>query len=522
MKTKRIFFALSLIIIGILVGFFLTARVGFITEAESQSQPTAVKQPTTQPIAPPVLKEKVDLTSAVSNVATLTGKAVVSISTEHTTKLKSPRRYYFGGSPFGGGNSPFGDDDIFKRFFEDFYGDMPDREFKQRGLGSGVIIDAEGHILTNEHVVGEADKITVTLPDGREFKGELKGRDLRSDLAIIKINADNLPVAKLGDSNDLKIGQWVVAIGNPFGFALDNTEPTVTVGVISALHRSLGRILSRERDYGDLIQTDAAINPGNSGGPLVNLSGEVVGINVAIFSTSGGYQGIGFAIPISSAKSVLKRLIEGKKILYGWLGVTVQNLTDDMSKYFGMPDKNGVLVANVLENGPAQKAGLKEGDIIKEFDGKAINSVKDLVGLVSKTDVGKKAKVIVIRDKKQMDLTVDVGERPETLGEGESAVKTTEGDEKVWRGMEVEDLNSPKIQRYGIKDKKGVLVVNVESSSPAAEAGISVRDIIVEINKQGVGNISDYQRIIKGVKGDALVKTTRGYFLIKSGETKQE
>ena len=522
MKTNKIIFALSLIIIGILVGFFLTAKLGFIAEAESQNQGAAIKQPATKPIAPPVIMEKIDLTSAVSNVASVTGKAVVSISTEHTTKLKGSRRYYFGGSPFGGGNSPFGDEDIFRRFFNDFYGDMPDREFKQRGLGSGVIIDAEGHILTNEHVVGEADKITVTLSDGREFKGELKGRDLRSDLAIIKINADNLPVAKLGNSNDLKIGQWVVAIGNPFGFALDNTEPTVTVGVISALHRSLGRVLSRDRDYGDLIQTDAAINPGNSGGPLVNLKGEVVGINVAIFSTSGGYQGIGFAIPISSAKDVLKRLIEGKKILYGWLGVTVQNLTEDMAKYFGLPDKNGVLVANVLENGPAQKAGLKEGDVIKEFDGKTINSVKDLIGLVSKTDVGKKVKVIAARDKKQMDFFVEIGERPETLEESEILGKTTEGDEKVWRGIEVEDLNSPKIQRYGIKDKKGVLVVNVESGSAAETAGINVRDVIVEINKQGIGNISDYQRVIKGIKGDALVKTVRGYFLVKAGEEKQE
>ncbi|MDD5254616.1 MAG: trypsin-like peptidase domain-containing protein, partial [Candidatus Omnitrophica bacterium] len=274
---------------------------------------------------------------AVVNVANTAGKAVVSISTEITSKSQGVRRFYFG-QPFG--ESPFGGNDL-ERFFNDFFGEIPEREYKQTGLGSGVIIDQEGYILTNEHVVRGADKITVTLSDGREFKGEVKGQDMRSDLAVIKINANSLPIASLGDSDGLRIGQWVVAIGNPFGFALENPEPTVTAGVISALHRSLGRGLSRgERDYNDLIQTDAAINPGNSGGPLVNLKGEVIGINVAIFSTSGGYQGIGFAIPVNNAKRILSRLIEGKKILYGWMGVTIQDLTGEMSSYFGLPDKN--------------------------------------------------------------------------------------------------------------------------------------------------------------------------------------
>ena len=335
---------------------------------------------------------------------------------------------------------------------------------------------------------------------------------MRSDLAVIKVNAHKLPVAKLGDSDNLKIGQWVVAIGNPFGFALDNPEPTVTTGVISALHRSLGRVLSRDRDYSDLIQTDAAINPGNSGGPLVNLKGEIVGINVAIFSTSGGYQGIGFAIPINSAKRIISRLIEGKKILYGWLGVTVQDLTDDMAKYFGLSDKNGVLIANVMEDGPAKKASLKEGDIIKDFEGQNIASVKELISTVSKTEVGKKAKVGIIRDKKPMTIIVEVGERPERLETVPGAAPQPSG---TWRGLEVEDLTSPKAQGLGVEGKKGVLVTNVASGSPAEDAGIIPRDIISEINKQPVTNLSDYQRITKGVKGDALIRTSRGYFLVK-------
>jgi serine protease Do len=443
-----------------------------------------------------------NLEDAVIQVASTTGKAVVSISTEHTTKIRSPgiRRYRFS-SPFD--TSPFGGGDPFEKFFDDFFGQIPEREFKQRGLGSGVIISSEGYILTNEHVVGGADKITVTLPDGREFKGEVKGRDLRSDLAIIKINATKLPVAVLGDSDSLKIGQWVVAIGNPFGFVMSNPEPTVTVGVISALHRSLGRIMPQSRDYSDLIQTDAAINPGNSGGPLVNLKGEVVGINVAIFSTSGGYQGVGFAVPVNTIKRIIPQLKEGKSIAYGWLGVTVQDLTDDLAKYFGLTDKHGVLVAKVLEDGPAQKAGMKEGDLIKQFDNKPTNAVKDLLSIVAQTEVGRKVKVLVMRDKKPLTLEVVVGKRPQEAGEEEEESGASRGQMKTWRGLEVKE------------GEKGVVIVNIEPGSPADEAGLSPGELILEINKQPVKNISDYNKLTKEAKADALVRTGRGYFVVK-------
>ncbi len=453
------------------------------------------------------------LENAVVNVANTTGKAVVSISTEHTTKIKTPQGFYFN-QPFGG--SPFDRDDPFRRFFDDFFGEAPgglqEREFKQTGLGSGVIINADGYILTNEHVVSNADKITVKLPDGRELKGEIKGKDSRSDLAIIKINASNLPVAVLGDSSALKIGEWIVAIGNPFGFALDNPEPTVTVGVVSALHRSLGRSISQSRDYSDLIQTDAAINPGNSGGPLVNLKGEIVGINVAIFSTSGGYQGIGFAIPVNNAKRIISRLIEGKKIIYGWLGVTVQDLTDDMAKHIGLSEKSGALVVNTLEDGPAQKAGIKEGDVIKKFNNIQVKNVKDLINIVSMTDVSKKAGVLLVRDKKELNLSVLVGERPQDLGEDVAIKEEKTGS---WRGLKVENLSSDSALRFRIKGKEGVIVVDVEPSSPADEAGIIPGDVILWINKHPISNTSDYKKITNALKGDALLKTSRGYFLIK-------
>lgn len=496
MKRKIIFFGTALLA-GLTVGVVLTAKLNFFSSVHSQ-------EPAVRPF------ERFRMEDAIINVANTAGRAVVSISTERTEKIKGGRRFYFR-SPFGA--SPFEGDDHFRKYFEDFFGELPDREYKQMGLGSGVIIDSRGYILTNQHVIDEADKITVTLSDGRNFKGVIKGQDARSDVAIIQINAGDLPVASLGDSDNLKIGQWVVAIGNPFAFAMQNPEPTVTVGVISALHRSLSRALGRNRDYNDLIQTDAAINPGNSGGPLVNLEGAVVGINVAIFSTSGGYQGVGFAVPINNAKKIISNLIEGKKITYGWFGVTVQDLTEELAKYFGLFEKKGALVVSIMQDSPAQKAGIKESDIIRQFDNKAVNNVRELLNAVGKSEVGRKVKVVVLRDKKEVTLTVEVGERPENLEEA-----STKQPYNKWRGLEVEELTPETASRLGIEEKTGVAVVDVEPNSAADEAGIVSGDVILQINKQPVKNISDYQKITTEIKGDALVKLSRGYVLIKKGE----
>lgn len=506
MKKKITYFLIPLTV-GLVLGLLVAVKLDILPMVSSQTQPSPnLKQEVTPSL------EGFNIEDAVINVANTAGRAVVSISTERIERIGGgrTRRFYFG-TPYG--EVPF-EDEFFRRFFDDFFGGLPEREYKQTGLGSGVIIDAEGYILTNEHVVSGADKITVTLPDGREFKAELKGTDSRSDLAIIKINSRDLPVAKLGDSGDLKIGQWVVAIGNPFGFALQNPEPTVTVGVIGALHRSLGRALQRDRDFSDLIQTDAAINPGNSGGPLVNLKGEIVGINVAIFSTSGGYQGVGFAIPINNAKRIMTRLIEGKKILYGWLGVTVQDLDDNLAKYFGLTDKNGVLVAKVLENSPAQKGGIKEGDVIKSFDNKQIKNVRELLNIVGKTEVGKKVKVAVVRDKKEVNLEVQIGERPAELEKiAEEAVS-----EETWRGIKASEISPELMRRFRMEEKKGVVIVDVKPGSTADEAGLMPRDIILEINKQSIKNMSDYNKITKAVKGDALIRTQRGFLVIKGEE----
>ncbi|MBU4148846.1 MAG: trypsin-like peptidase domain-containing protein, partial [Candidatus Omnitrophica bacterium] len=295
--------------------------------------------------------EALSLQEAFVRVSKDAGPAVVSISTEHVEHYQT--RYY----PF----SQF-QDQFFDEFFSDFFVTGPDREFKKIGLGSGVIVNKEGYVLTNEHVIHGADKITVTLPDGREFEGQLTGSDIYSDLAVVKIGSeDDLPFAKLGDSDEVEIGHWAIAIGNPFAFAVRNPEPTVTVGVVSALRRSLPRTDKRAREYSDLIQTDASINPGNSGGPLVNIRGEVIGINVAIFTMSGGSEGIGFAIPVNTAKKVMDDLMQGRKVLYGWVGVIIQDVDEDLAGYFGLLEKNGVLISRILENSPAEKAGLRPG-----------------------------------------------------------------------------------------------------------------------------------------------------------------
>lgn len=499
MHRKNRFFWVGMgLLLGAIVGLAVAAKLDFSPGSHAAGGAQELSQ--------------AGFENAVEKVADVVGKAVVSISTERIEKIGGARRGYYFGAPQ---ESPF-DDDFMRRFFEDFFGELPEREFKQQGLGSGVIIDRDGFILTNEHVVSGADKITVTLPDGREFKAEVKGTDKRSDLAVIKINGHNFPAAQLGDSDSLRIGQWVVAIGNPFGFALQNPEPTVTAGVISALHRSLGRVAA-DRDYGDLIQTDAAINPGNSGGPLVNLSGEVVGINVAIFSTSGGYQGIGFAVPSNLAKRIISRLIEGKKIVYGWLGVTVQNLDEKLALYFGLAEKKGVLVSEALSDGPAKKAGIKEGDIIVRFDGMETNNVNSLLKAVGNTEAGKKVKLELIRDKKPLTVEVEIGARPENLEKLGGVSAGQDEDAAYWRGLLAQEITSELARQYRLNLQAGVVITNVKPASPADEAGLMEGEVILEINKTSIDNISAYRKVIQEAgDSDALIRTARGYFIIKS------
>lgn len=490
LRQKRLRVWIFALIIGAVCGFLIAVRLNLLPRTLAEFGD----------VKPYVIDEQT-LENSFVRVAKKVGPAVVSISTEHTERIGGPRTYF----------RFFGDRELeryFEEFFKDFF-DMPEREYKQRGLGSGFIIDEEGYILTNQHVIQDADKITVTLPDGRKFNAELKGSDVRSDLAIIKIEARNLPVLKLGDSDQIKIGQWVIAVGNPFGFAVGSAEPTITAGIVSALNRSLPQT-SRRRNYTDLIQTDAAINPGNSGGPLVNLKGEVIGINVAIFTPSGGNVGIGFAIPINSAKVILSRLIEGKKVLYGWLGVSVQNLNQELAEYFGISDQQGALVLKVFRDSPADKAGFKEGDVIRKFAGKTIKDVQGLLREVGRAEAGRVVSVEIIRDRIPLTLKVKVGERPEDFDEFGRAA------DLLWRGIEVSEITSDLARRYRIREREGVVITHIEPDSPASRAGLMVGDVIVAINNQRIRNLDDYESAVRQVKGNALIHTDRGFIVLKT------
>ena len=452
-------------------------------------------------------KDKTDL-AAVLNVQTAfvkvageVGPAVVSISTERVQRINGRRSH----SPSG--------DEFFDEFFRQFFG-VPEQGRKQYGLGSGVIIDKEGYVLTNEHVVREADKVTITLSDGRKFTAEVKGTDARSDLAVIKIKPDNLPYARLGDSDKVRIGEWAIAIGNPFGFAVHSPEPTITVGIISALNRSLYNVGGAGRQYNDLIQTDAAINPGNSGGPLVNMKGEVIAINAAIASTTGGYQGVGFAIPINAAKFIIGDLIEGKKVLYGWLGINIQDIDEELAEYFGLADTRGVLVIRILEGTPAEVVGLKEGDVIKTFDGQPIRNVKNLLKKVARAKVGGEVRLGIVREGKQITMEVEIGERPTELDEFGRIAPAN------WRGIKAQEITPEIARRYRLRDDRGVIISEIEPDSPAYEAGLRTGDIIYSINRNPIKSIEDYNNIIKSIKGPALVRANRGFTLVKEAQKK--
>jgi serine protease Do len=346
----------------------------------------------------------------------------------------------------------------------------------------------------------------------------VKGKDPRSDLAIIKIDGKQLPVAALGDSSQLKTGQWVVALGNPLGLsgvgitaqATGASDPTLSVGVVSALHRQLPRMSRMDRDYSDLIQTDATINPGNSGGPLANLNGEVIGVNVAIIVGPGN--AYGFAIPINKAKGILETLKEGSKVIYGWLGIQIQDITQDVADYYGLSDREGVLVYQVLPESPAAAAGLKDGDIVKTYNGHPIRHSRELIDLVSATKAGQKVAITLLREGKPQTVQVEIGERPlEAEGEGGEATE-------AWRGLRVSTLTPESAERLSVPaGTTGVLVTEVDEGSLAEQAGLRPGDIINEVNRARIETIADYQKAIAQIKGNALVRTNRGYVVIKAG-----
>ena len=384
--------------------------------------------------------------------------------------------------------------DPIEEFFSRFFGESTSRENNLRSLGSGILINKDGEILTNYHVVRYADTIKVKLADQSEHEARLVGKDERTDLALIKIRKPNgnLPFAKLGASVALEVGDWVMAIGNPFGL-----EHTVTAGIVSAKGRVIGA-----GPYDNFIQTDASINPGNSGGPLINSVGEVVGVNSAIFSQSGGNVGIGFAIPIELAKKVVEQLRKNGRVVRGWLGVRAQDVTPGIALSLGLPRGHTemALVTEVTENSPAAESGVKTGDVIIKFNGKPVPKSHDFPVLIAETPPGQRITMKILRDKKEQTIAVKIGELPED----DPNQQLESRDEGV--GLRVQRITPEAARRLGLASTRGVLVVEVQPDSPADVAGLEPADVIREVNQRPITNVKDFERFIRqGRRGERIL-----------------
>lgn len=471
-------------LLAFLIGFFVVSVVEVLRSSFAPSGPGPDVQMASAVSTGDVMRTPISF----ADLAEKLKPAVVNISTTKTVKSGGVRSPFGQGSPF---DRNFGGEDFFERFF----GDTPQRRFKQKSLGSGFIISHDGYIFTNNHVVEQADKILVKLSDGKEYEAKVIGRDAKTDIALIKIkSSDSLPVVETGDSDKLRVGEWVIAIGNPFGL-----EQTVTAGIVSAKGRVIGA-----GPYDNFIQTDASINPGNSGGPLFNMEGKVIGINTAIVAHG---QGIGFAIPISMAKSILPDLKGKGKVTRGWLGVSVQEISEDIAKSMKLKDRNGALISDVFKGDPADVAGLKSGDIVTEINGKPIRDTHELLLMIAGFRIGEMIKVKILRDGQEKTIPITIAERTEK-SEMVSAQQSGEA-----FGMAVQEITPEIAQQLGLSTKKGVIVVDVQEGSVAEEVGIQPQDIILQVNKSRITTMKEYQKEIAkaGGKGSIL-------FLIKRGK----
>lgn len=465
---KKIFWIPALLLIGFLMGGF---TYYFLSKASA---------PQYKPFVPQVPSQIQETSKAFSEIVRAVSPAVVNISTTKTIRRQSP---------------PF--DELF-----DFLYPFPDgksRRWKEQSLGSGVIVSANGYIVTNNHVVEKADDIKVFFIDKRSFKAKVVGSDPKTDIAIIKIDAANLPVIPWGDSERLQVGEFVLAIGNPFG--LSNT---VTMGIISAIGRTDVGIA----DYENFIQTDAAINPGNSGGPLVNMKGELIGINTAIFSRTGGYQGIGFSVPSNMVINVMDQLIKKGKVTRGWIGVTIQDLTPEIAQKFGMNTIEGVIVTDVVKGGPAFKAGLARGDVILEFNDKKIKDASVLRNIVAQSEVNQQIRLKIMRQGKEMHISVAVSELPSESAQAtpSSSNDILNTDSNALAGITVMDINAAIAKQLKIQaDEKGVVIVNIQPGSLAQEKRLRKGDLIQELNRQQINNLNDFNRATVHLKHDSSV-----------------
>jgi serine protease Do len=468
-------------LLAFLIGFFI---VSFVEVIRSSYTPSIDSMKTAGAVS---MGESARAPASFADLTDKVKPAVVNIS---TTKVIRPGRGMLR-SPFGE-DGPLGGDEFFNRFF----GGSPRREFKQKSLGSGFIISHDGYIFTNNHVVEQADKIIVKISDGREFEAKVIGKDAKTDLALIKIKSnESLPVVEIGDSEKLRVGDWVIAIGNPFGL-----EQTVTAGIVSAKGRVIGA-----GPYDNFIQTDASINPGNSGGPLFNMEGKVVGINTAVVAQG---QGIGFAIPIDMAKAVLADLKSKGKVTRGWLGISVQDISEDMVRTMKLKSRNGAVISDVFRGDPADKAGIKPGDVVVEVNGQKIKDTHELLLKIAAMRVGERIEIKAIRDGAEKTFEIIVAERTE---KAELAAERRSGGADDL-GMALQDI-TPDVAKYlGLQKRNGVIVVDVKDGSIADEVGIQPKDIILEVNKIKVSSMKDYAREMskRKTKDSILLLVKRG------------
>jgi serine protease Do len=469
-------------LLAFLIAFFVVSAFEVLRSSFFQSSPV----PDVQEASAVSSGAPVQTPASFADLAERLKPCVVNIGTTKIIRggsMRSP----FESSPFG---RYFGGDEFFERFF----GDMPQREFKQKSLGSGFIISHDGYIFTNNHVVEQADKILVKLSNGKEYEARVIGKDAKTDLALIKIKpSESLPVAETGDSDRVRVGEWVMAIGNPFGL-----EQTVTVGIVSAKGRVIGA-----GPYDNFIQTDASINPGNSGGPLFNMAGQVIGINTAIVAQG---QGIGFAIPISMAKTILPDLKTRGKVTRGWMGVSVQDISEDIAKNMRLNDQKGALVSDVVEGDPAERAGLRTGDVITDINGKRVNNTHELLLLIAGLRVGETIKVRVIREGQEKIFPILIAERTD-----KTEIASAKHSEEAF-GMSVQEITPAIAEQLGLPVKKGIIVVDVQGGSLAEEVGIQPQDIILQVNKTRVATVKEYKNQIAkaGSKGSLLLLVKRG------------
>jgi serine protease Do len=479
------------LILGLAAGRLIAPSRAVASEQAAQEKAKA--QP--KAAAPSPARELADsLSQAFEEASAKVSPAVVPIFAEQIVEVSSP---------FGMPDDPFKDffgEDFFKRFF----GTPPEQEQKrtQRSLGSGVIVSSDGLILTNNHVVEKADKLSVVIGDNKKiYSAKVVGTDPLTDVAVIRIDAKNLPTATLGNSDEVKVGEWVIAVGNPF-----QLMHTVTAGIISAKGRSSVGLAT----YEDFMQTDASINPGNSGGALADLDGNVIGINTAIASPSGGSIGIGFAIPINMAKQVMNQLIAKGKVVRGYLGVTTQDIDEDLAKALKLKQMEGALIGGVDPNGPADRAGIKPGDVILEFNGQKVANSTELRNLAAQTAPGTAVKITLVRDGQKMDVTATLAERPKEKQEKAPQTQPPQESTSDKLGLSIQDLTPDIAQQLGYRNERGVIVADVASGSPAEDAGLQRGDLIQEVNKTPIRTVRDFERVISGLKsGDVAALLVR-------------